>query len=66
MTDTKQGRGLLMIPQCIPKKKEGKECGIHRRLNRNGRGVRQRQGCKLLERMVLKKVSREKMFRNTP
>ena len=55
-----------MIPQCIPKKKEGKECGIHRRLNRNGRGVRQRQGCKLLERMVLKKVSREKVFRNTP
>ena len=45
-----------MIPQCIPKKKEGKECGIHRRLNRNGRGVRQCQGCKVFRAMALEGV----------
>jgi hypothetical protein len=43
-----------MIPQCIPKKKEGKECGIQRRLNRDERGVCQRQGCKVFRATVLK------------
>ena len=45
-----------MIPHCIPKKKEGKECGIQRRLNRDERGARQRPGCKVFRAMALEGV----------
>jgi hypothetical protein len=33
ITETKQGRELLLINQSIPNKKKGKGCGMKRRLS---------------------------------